>query len=87
MLFRSSSDIEGHTRVGGILVHRPGADRLITLQGEPGHQALCDAEQAFTLRAIAENLDLTRPVHDAVQSLRICLAADQAIRSGQVVHL
>ena len=83
----ASSDIEGHTRVGGLLVHRPGNDRLIALADEPGHQALCEAEQAFTLRAIAENLDLTRPVQDAVQSLRICLAADASIRSGKVVHL
>ena len=83
----ASSDIEGHTKVGGILVHRPGTDRLIAMQDEPGHQGLCDAEQAFTLRAISENLDLTRPVQDAVQSLRICLAADESIRSGQIVHL
>ena len=83
----ASSDIEGHTRVGGLLVHRPGNDRLIALADEPGHQALCEAEQAFTLRAIAENLDLTRPVQNAVQSLRICLAADASIRSGKVVHL
>ena len=83
----ASSDIEGHTKVGSLLVHRPGGDRLITMEGEPDHQALCDAEQVFTLRAIAQDIDLTRPLQDAVQSLRICLAADASIRSGQVVHL
>lgn len=83
----ASSDIEGHTKVGGILVHRPGDDRLIDLPDEPGHQALCDAEQAFTLRAIAEDIDLSRATQDAVQSLRICLAADESIRTGQVVQL
>lgn len=82
-----SADIDGHTRVGGVLVHRPGEDRLIEFEDEPGHQALCDAEQAFMRRAIAEDLDLTRHVEDAVRSLAICLAADESIRTGQRVTL
>jgi predicted dehydrogenase len=73
--------------VGGILVHRPDGDTLIEMDGEPGHQELCDAEQAYMLRAIAENIDLTRHMSDAVQSLRICLAADESIRTGQPVDL
>lgn len=83
----ASSDIDGHTKVGGLLVHRPEGDRLVEMPDEPGHQALCDAEQAFVLRAIAEDIDLTRHMADAVQSLRICLAADESIRTGQVVSL
>jgi predicted dehydrogenase len=83
----ASSDIDGHTRVGSILVHRPAGDTRIDLAGEPGHQALCDAEQAYVLRAITERLDLTRPMQDAVQSLRICLAADESIRTGRHVAL
>lgn len=82
-----SSDIEGHTKVGGILLHRPEGDTLIRVPDEPGHQDLCDAEQAFVLRAMAEDLDLDRHVQDAVQSLRICLAADESIRTGQTVLL
>ena len=83
----ASSDIDGHTRVGGILVHTPDGDRLIEMAHEPGHQALCDAEQAFVLRAIAEDIDLTRHMSDAVSSLAICLAADESIRTGQPVSL
>jgi predicted dehydrogenase len=83
----ASSDIEGHTKVGGILLHRPGGDQLIRMPNDPSHQDLCNAEQAFVLRAIAEDIDLTRHVQDAVQSLRICLAADESIRSGQSVKL
>ena len=83
----ASSDIDGHTKVGGILVHRPGDDRIIEMPGEPGHQELCDAEQAFVLSAIAEDIDLTRHMSDAIQSLAICLAADESIRSGQPVLL
>ena len=50
---------------------------------EPGHQDLCDREAAFVARAIAEDLDLTRHLADAVASLRVCLAADESVRSGQ----
>ena len=83
----ASSDMGGHTKVGGILLHRGGKDRLIDLPNEPGHQGLCDLEQAYVTRTIVENIDLSRPTQDAVQSLRICLAADESIRSGQVVVL
>ncbi len=83
----ASAAVEGHTRVGSLRVHRPGGDELIDLAQEPGHQQLCDAEAAFMLRAIAEDMDLTRHMTDAVQSLRICLAADESIRTGRVVAL
>ncbi len=83
----ASDDVDGHTKVGGLLVHRPGGDRLIDLPDEPGHQELCDAEQAYMLRAIAEDIDLSRHMSDAVESLAICLAADESIRTGRVVEL
>lgn len=82
-----SSDVDGHTKVGGLLVHRPDGDTLIDLPDEPGHQELCDAEQAYMLRAIRDDIDLTRHMQDAVQSLAICLAADESVRSGQPVTL
>ncbi|MGI9370754.1 MAG: Gfo/Idh/MocA family protein, partial [Ruegeria sp.] len=37
----ASADIDGHTRVGGILVHTPEGDRQVEIPDEPGHQALC----------------------------------------------
>ncbi|MCA8883245.1 MAG: Gfo/Idh/MocA family oxidoreductase [Rhodobacteraceae bacterium] len=83
----ASDDIDGHTKVGGLLVHRPGDDRLIALPDEPGHQALCDAEQAWMVHAIRTDADLTRHMRDAEQSLRICLAADESIRTGNPVSL
>lgn len=82
-----SADIDGHTKVGGLLVHRPSGDRMISLPDEPGHQDLCDAEQAHMLRVIAEDAPLDADLDDALQSLRICLAADESIRSGTVVTL
>ncbi len=82
-----SDSVDGHTRVGAIRVHRRDGDAVIEMPDEPGHQALCDAEQVYMLRAIAEDIDLSRHMEDAVQSLRICLAADQSIREGRVVEL
>ena len=83
----SSDDVDGHTKVGGLLVHRRDGDTLIDLPGEPGHQDLCNAEQAYMIRAITENIDLARHMDDAVQSLRICLVADHSIRHGAPVEL
>ncbi|MHA7773493.1 Gfo/Idh/MocA family protein [Roseibium sp. M-1] len=83
----ASANVDGHTRVGGLLVHRPVGDQRIDLPDEPGHQELCDAEQAYMLRAITENIDLSRHMQDAVKSLAICLAADESIRSGLSVLL
>lgn len=83
----ASDSVDGHTRVGALRVHAAdGTDRDIDFPGEPGHQALCDAEQAFLLRAIAEDIDLGRHMTDAVQSLAICLAADESIRTGRVIE-
>lgn len=82
-----SDDVDGHTAVGAILVHRPSGDELIEMPDEPGHQDLCDAEQAFMIEAIATDMDLSRHMNDAVQSLRICLAADESIRTGRPVDL
>lgn len=83
----ASDDVDGHTKVGAILVHRPGQDETIELPDEPGHQALCDAEQAYLRRAIDEDIDLARHMQDALTSLRICLAADESIRTGQPIAL
>lgn len=83
----SSSNMDGHTKVGGLLVHKPLGDTLIDLPDEPGHQELCDAEQTYILEAIAEDIDLSRHMDDAVRSLKICLAADKSILTGRSVLL
>ncbi len=83
----ASDDVDGHTRVGGLLVHRPGNDRIINLPDEPGHQELCNAEAAWIIDVILSDIDLTRHMTDALQSLRICLAADESIRTAQTINL
>ncbi|WP_340302885.1 Gfo/Idh/MocA family protein [Roseobacter sp. HKCCD7870] len=83
----SSSDIDGHTAVGRLLLHHRDGDELIDLPDEPGHQELCNSEQAYVLSAIRENLDLSRHARDVVQSLAICIAADQSIRERAAVMI
>ena len=83
-----SDSVEGHTKVGALRIHtNDGTDRDIEFSEEPGHQELCDAEQAYLLRAVCEDLDLGRHMNDAVASLAICLAADESVRTGKVVEL
>ncbi len=62
-------------------------DEIFTMTDEPNHQELCDREQAFFLKAIKENLDLTESMDAAVNSLRIVLAAEQSINEKRVVEL
>lgn len=83
-----SDDIDTHTRTSLLRVHKVATgDTDISMADEPGHQALCDREAAYVARAITGNLDLTRHMTDAVQSLAICLAADESVRAGHPVKL
>lgn len=91
-----SDDIDTHTKTAKIKVHSAGLndagsfarpDEMLSMADEPGHQELCDREQAFVLKAIQEDMDLERHMRDAVQSLRIVLAADQSVREGRAVEL
>ena len=91
-----SDDIDTHTKTSTIRIHRAatGADGRfvspdtdLTMEGEPGYQGLCDLEQAFLLKAIREDIDLTRHMDDAVKSLAVCLAADESVRAGKAVRL
>jgi predicted dehydrogenase len=91
-----SADHETHTKTARIRIHHAelGADGkfarsddMLSMEGEPGHDALCATEQAYMHRAIAEDIDLTRHMSDAIQSLRICLAADESVRTGKPVDL
>ncbi len=83
-----SDDIDTHTKTSLLRVHRVArGDEDLSMADEPGHQELCDREAAYVARAITQDLDLARHMNDAVQSLAICLAADESVRSGQPVKL
>lgn len=93
---KKSSDIDSHTKTESLLVHHAALDtegnfsrddEWIDLADEPVHDELCEREQRFFLKAMQEDLDLTDHMGDAVNSLRIVLAADEAFRSGKSVDL
>jgi len=91
-----SDDIDSHTRTNSLVIHHADLDEhnrfaredeVVSSAGEPDHQALCDAEQQLLLDAITEGRDMSGHLRDVVNSLRIVLAADQSVRTGQVVQL
>jgi len=93
---QKSSDIDAHTQTEKLRVHysetdqqgrflRP--DEIIDLKDEPDHNELCKREQLFLLKSIQEDLDLSDHWMDALNSLRIVLAADESIKTGRTVGI
>ena len=91
-----SADIDKHTKTDAIRVHHAAVgpdknftrpDDVFSMQDEPGHQELCDREQAYFLKAIIEDIDLSESMEAAVDSLRIVLAAEQSIAEERVIRL
>jgi hypothetical protein len=85
-----SDDINAHTKTNQILWHHADMskpDERIDMTDEPDHDALCEREQRFLLKAIEEDLDLSAHMDDAVKSLRIVIAADESVRTGAVVQI
>lgn len=91
-----SDDVDSHTKTEKIKVHSSEidesnnfihADRWLDMEDEPNHQELCDREQAYFLQAIREDLDLSKFMQDALNSLKIVLAADESMRSRKIVSL
>jgi hypothetical protein len=85
-----SDDINAHTKTNQILWHHTDIskpDERIDVSDEPDHSALCEREQRYLLKAIDEDIDLADHMNDAVKSLKIVVAADQSIHTGQVVAL
>ncbi len=92
----ASDDIEGHTKTGGLTLHFSELDAngkfikkdiLVSTEDEPDHDGLCLLEQEYFLKSIQKDLDLTHHLSDAVNSLKIVLAADKSFRTGETVHL
>ena len=91
-----SSDVDSHTKTNALRIHHAklneqgkfaAADDIIHMSDEPGHQELCNREQEIFRDAILQDRDLTAHVDDAINSLRIVLAADESVRTGQVITL
>lgn len=91
-----SDDVEGHTKTDGLKLHHSELDKngqfarrdeMINTSDEPDHDGLCLLEQQYLLKAINEDIDLTDHMNDAVNSLKIVLAADESFRTGRTVDL
>ncbi len=91
-----SADVDSHTKTNSLRVHHQERDQndqflrpdeWLDMTDEPDHDGLCLREQQFLLRAIRNDVDLTDHLADAVNSLRVVLAADQAAREGRSIEL
>ncbi len=92
----ASDNVDAHTKTNCLLLHHAAldangkfarADERLDTTDEPDHQELCNREQRYFLQAMREDLDLTEHLQDAINSLRIVLAADESVRTGRVVRL
>ena len=92
----NSDSVEAHTKTESLKVHYADidgennftrADEWIDLTDEPDHQELCNREQTFFMQAIQADLDLSKSMQDAVNSLQIAIACDESVKTGNIVKL
>lgn len=92
----NSDNVDDHTGAQALKVHHAGLgadgkfskkDELVPTEADPGHDGLCQREQAYFEKAIRENIDLTAHMDDAVNSMRIVAAADRSFREGKTINL
>lgn len=92
----NSDSVESHTKTESIRIHHAAIDtdnkfvkndEWVNLTDEPDHQELCNREQLFFLDAIRNDIDLTKSMQDAVNSLIIALACDESVKIGQTINL
>jgi len=92
----NSDNVDDHTGAQALRLHHAALgpdgkfarkDELVPTEADPGHDGLCQREQAYFEQAIREDLDLTAHLDDAVNSMRIVAAADQSFREGRTIEL
>ena len=91
-----SDEVDSHVKAEKLLVHYAQtdtdgkfvkADELLDMSDEPDHYDLCRFEQEYLLKTIREDIDLSQHLADAVNSLRIVLAADKSFRQKRAIDL
>ena len=91
-----TDDVDAHSKAESIKLHHSELDEngefskpdeIIDCADEPDHDGLCYREQEVFLNAITDDVDLSDHMDDAVNSLRIVLAADEAFKTGKTVEL
>lgn len=92
----ASDDVDSHTKTNTLRRHYSELDannkfvkedEWFSTEDEPDHDALCHREQEYFLKAIAEDIDLTDHMDDAINSMKIVAAADESFRTGKTIDL
>ena len=92
----ATDDVNAHSKAAALKLHHAELaadgsfakpDEILDCADEPDHDGLCRAEQDFFLDAIVHDRDLSAHMDEAVSSLKIVLAADEAFRTGTTVSL
>ncbi len=91
-----SANIDRHTKTNLIQIHHAEVDstskqfrkkdEFVDTLDEPSHQELCNLEQQMFLDAIQQDFDLSEFMEAAVNSLKIVLAAEESIQTGQAIY-
>lgn len=91
-----SDTVAAHTQTESLLLHSSEidaagrfvkTDEWIDLSDEPDHDELCKREQQFLLDAILHDRDLSDHLADAVSSMKIVVAAQKSIETGETITL
>ena len=91
-----SADIASHAVTQQLQVHHSELnsegsfvkeDEFLSMETEPGHDALFQREQEFFLKALNEDLDVSELLEAACNASRIVLAADESFRTGKTIEL
>ncbi|MBN2029262.1 Gfo/Idh/MocA family oxidoreductase [bacterium] len=91
-----SDNVAAHTQTENLKVHYSKMDKngtfvhqdeWINLSDEPDHNELCKREQQYLLKAIQKDIDLNSHLNDAMNSIKIVIAADESVRSGKTIQL
>ncbi|MDX1586752.1 MAG: Gfo/Idh/MocA family oxidoreductase, partial [Balneolaceae bacterium] len=92
----ASADINQHTTVNRLNYHPSEQDEdgklarednIIETTDEPGHDELCLLEQKYFLKSIQADEDLGDHLREVVNTLKIVLASDKSVKTGEAVKL
>ena len=92
----TSSEIGTHSKIRPLRLHHAAlgpdnsivrGDEDIEIEEKLSHSELSERKQLYLLNAIRNDTDMSEHMQRAVDSLRVVLAADESIRTGQQVLL
>jgi predicted dehydrogenase len=92
---KQSDNVDAHTQTECLRLHSSELDsknnftrkdKWISTDSEPDHDELCGREQEYLLKAIEEDIDLKDHMNDALNSLKIVLAADESFKTGKTIE-